>query len=629
MKQQIVFIAPDNKLANKAKEVLAKINDGIEVFEGSLSKGVIIAKSAIETGAKIIISRGGTAALIKKELNTVVVEVEFSGYDIINVLKRAISISPEVGVVGFADLICSFEKLRDVFPIHLKTSMVKNEREVEKGVYDLVSKGSEVIIGGTAVVNATAKYGIKSVLLETGEESIISALKKAREILQAQLKEKEKTEILKSIIDFTYDGIIGVDRDGKITVFNPVAEKLVDKKSENIIGRLINEIIPNTGLLRIIKKGKAELGQFQEINGKTIATNRVPIIVNEEVRGAVATFQEIEKLQRIERQIRKKIYSKGHLAKHTFNDIIGTSETLVLTKNKAKRYASVDSNILVIGETGTGKEIFAQSIHNSSSRSTEPFVAVNCAALPESILESELFGYVEGAFTGAKKEGKLGLFELAHNGTIFLDEISEMSLKIQARFLRVIQEKEVNRIGDDKVIPVDIRIIAASNKDLLKLVEQSSFREDLYYRLCVLLLKLPPLRDRKEDIDDLAGYFISYYSKKFDKIVRDISKDGMELLNIYNWPGNIRQLSNLLERVVVLSDGNTIEENMIIEVFHDWGYRKEDSLLRVDLPDYGDLGKLEKDAIRKVLQETKGNKTKAAQKLGISTTTLWRKLKSI
>lgn len=222
----------------------------------------------------------------------------------------------------------------------------------------------------------------------------------------------------------------------------------------------------------------------------------------------MVAFQDVTRIQEMEGKFYRKIHLRGHVAKYTFDDILFQSSEIKRTIETAQRYSEVDSNILIIGETGTGKEIFAQSIHNHSNRKNNPFVAINCAALPENLLESELFGYAEGAFTGAMKGGKQGFFELAHRGTIFLDEIGEISPKMQSRSLRVLQEREIMRIGDDKVIPVDVRILSATNKDLMQMVKSNDFREDLYYRLSVLDLVLPPLRERREDIPLLVNAFI-------------------------------------------------------------------------------------------------------------------------
>ncbi|MDI6729425.1 MAG: PrpR N-terminal domain-containing protein, partial [Thermodesulfovibrionales bacterium] len=423
---KIVFISPDEKLAVRAKEVIAEFGEQIDVFQGSLSEGVLIAKKAVSQGANIIISRGGTGNLIKKNLQVPVVKVEINGYDIVQAISQAMRYSNNIGVVGFENLVNSAEKMNDkmkkAFPIQIHTALVKSEQEVEKKVAQLFSLGVRSFIGGNAVVDtAVNKFGCYGMLLESGKEAISEAIREAKHILEVQLEEKEKTALLKSIIDFAYDGIIGIDAKGRITVFNPVAEKLVGCAADKVIGKLIDDVIKNTRMLHVLRTGHPEKGEFQRIGEVDIVTNRIPIIVNNEVRGVVATFQEVEKLQKIERQIRKQLFLKGHVAKARFADIIGESMAIRQVKKRAERFARVDSTILILGETGTGKELFAQSIHNGSSRADKPFVAVNCAALPENLLESELFGYVEGAFTGARKGGKPGLFELAHSGTIFLD----------------------------------------------------------------------------------------------------------------------------------------------------------------------------------------------------------------
>jgi transcriptional regulator with PAS, ATPase and Fis domain len=311
------------------------------------------------------------------------------------------------------------------------------------------------------------------------------------------------------------------------------------------------------------------LGALQKIQKVVVAANRVPIKIEEQVIGAVATFQDITKIQELEGQIRKKIHHKGLIAKYFFSDIIGKSQSIRETLYDAEKFSKVDSNILIIGETGTGKELVAQSIHNSSNRSIGPFVAVNCAALPPSLLESELFGYVEGAFTGAAKGGKAGLFELAHKGTIFLDEVSEISLDLQGRMLRVLQEREIMRLGDDRIIPVDVRIISATNRNLRKMVAEGKFRQDLLYRLDVLKINVPCLRDRKEDILPLIEYFLNRYNEKFRKNIHCITPDAQNLLIEYEWPGNIRELKNIVERLAVLTVDvriNTDSVKRVIEV---------------------------------------------------------------
>lgn len=634
---KIVFISPDEKLAVKAKEVIAELGEEIDVFQGSLSEGVIIAKEAVKKGANIIISRGGTGNLIKKNLQVPVVTVAINGYDIVQTISQAMNYSNKIGFIGFENLISSAEKMNEImkrtFPMSVYTAMIKSEREVEKKIAQLHSLGVRVFVGGISVISvATNKFGCHGILLETGKEAISEAIREAKHLLEVQLEEKEKAGLLKSIIDFAYDGIIGIDSEGKITVFNPIAEKIVGCIADKAIGRLIDDVVENSRMLHVLKTGEPEKEEFQKIGEVTIATNRIPIIVNGEVRGVVATFQEVEKIQKIERQIRKKLFLKGHVAKATFDNIVGNSQAMIHTKARAKQFAEVDSTILIIGETGTGKELFTQSIHNESQRKDKPFVAINCAALPENLLESELFGYVEGAFTGARKGGKPGLFELAHSGTIFLDEISEMSPNLQARFLRVLQEKEIVRIGDDRVVPIDVRVIAASNRDLLKMVKENSFREDLYYRLCVLQLVTPPLRERREDIVELSKFFALQKGNELMKGSMNITDQALMKLSNYSWPGNVRHLENVIERAVVLAREKIIDLNIVTEALSSqWNYGDKESFASslIHESNEGVLRQFEDEMIVKVLNEVGGNRSVAAKKLGISVTTLWRKLKQL
>ncbi len=638
MTRKIVFIAPDKELADKAKRVISELGSKIKVCQGSLNEGLNLAEKAIEDGANLIISRGGTGNLIKDNLQIPVVNLETSAYDIISSVNEAMNYSNKIGIVGFENLIFKYKKakgiMQDIFDARIVTVVVKDNAKanIDIKIRQLFETGIRVFVGGQAVINAAQELGYNSVLIESGEEAIIEAINYAKNLLEVQTKEKEKAQILKSIIDFAYDGVLGVDKDGLITVFNPVTEELVGIKAEDAIGKPVDDVVENTRMHQVLKMGKAELGEIQNIGEISVVTNRVPIIVENNILGVVATFQELGKVQKMERKIRKKLLYKGHIAKTKFDDIIGNSPPVLQAKEKAKQYAEVDSTVLILGKTGTGKELFAQSIHNASKRYDKPFVAVNCAALPENLLESELFGYVEGAFTGARKGGKLGLFELAHEGTIFLDEISEMSTTLQARLLRVLQEKEVLRLGDDRIIPVDIRVIAATNRDLYSAVQKGKFREDLYYRLCVLKLVIPLLKERPEDIPVLINHFIEKKSRELGKNVTGISRDALKGLTNQDWPGNIRQLENVVERLVVLCKADVIDNQTVAEVMDEapnFSFESQPSLHNETKLDGGILENIEAEMIKKVLKETRGNRTLAAEKLGISVTTLWRRLKRI
>ena len=345
--------------------------------------------------------------------------------------------------------------------------------------------------------------------------------------------------------------------------------------------------------------------------------------------GRVVSLLNAAQIQTTEDQLRKKLHYKGHQAKYSFDHLITRSPRMLECIQEAKAYALTDSNIVVVGETGTGKELISQSIHAFSHRAENNFVALNCAALPENLLESELFGYVEGAFTGAAKGGKPGLFEIAHNGTIFLDEISEIPLGLQGRLLRVLQEREIMRLGDNRIIPINIRVIAATNKNLEDLVHAGKFRSDLYYRLYVLQLNLPALRERREDIPLLVqGFIRQFQAREGLTTPLELSEADFRLLQDRPWRGNIRELRNFCERLVVLYQPGTSVSDLLAHLLDTSCSPDPEPQVAIPLPGSSHARiDLPYETLRAVLQECRGNRTQAAAKLGISRGTLWRMLK--
>jgi PAS domain S-box-containing protein len=347
-------------------------------------------------------------------------------------------------------------------------------------------------------------------------------------------------------------GIIIINSSGLIHSYNASTERIIGYRKEKMIGENALKLLPEIPYAEVLESGKEIKQKLIRINEGNMVVTVSPIINAGILSGAVAMIDKFTEIEKKQHELRVQLIGKGHRAKYTFEDILGESPPIINCKKIAKRMASSDSSILIMGESGTGKELFAQAIHNESRRNGYQFVAINCAALPESLLESELFGYASGAFTGAKKEGKMGLFELAHKGTLFLDEIGEVSPTLQARLLRVLQERSFMQIGGEEVINVDVRIIAATNSDLKELMITKRFRQDLYYRLNVLPLKIPALRDRKEDIPTL----VNEYKRKLNADFI-LSKEAEDELFSHEWQGNIRELINCVEYL------NNIEEELI------------------------------------------------------------------
>ncbi|MDN5313501.1 MAG: hypothetical protein PWQ68_2475 [Thermoanaerobacteraceae bacterium] len=621
----ILLIAPYEELEKTAKEVIMEHNLQVDVIQGNLSDGSNIAKRAEEKGVEVIISRGGTYQSIKNVVNIPAIEIQVSAFDILRALKDLLGYRGPIGIVGYENVVFGIDTLIDVLGLDLILVIFKNEEEAPRQVYEVASKGVREFVGDTIGIKTVKSMGFRGRLIESGKEAILSAIYEARRVLKIRRDERARAERFKVIMDFIHDGIIAVDEKGYITIFNKTAGEIFNK-SDNPVGKHVSEVVETTKLPEVLKSGEPQLGELQRVGNVAIATNRVPIIVDGEVKGAVATFQDVTQIQKMEQKIRRELHQKGLVAKYSFKDIVHKSRIMEDLICRARKYAELDSTtVLILGETGTGKELFAHSIHNESPRAKGPFVAINCAALPENLLESELFGYAEGAFTGARRGGKIGLFEMAHMGTIFLDEIGDMPLNLQSRLLRVIQEKEVMRIGDDRVIPVDVRIIASTNRNLEEDIEKGAFRRDLFYRLNVLKLIIPPLRERKEDIPLLVDLFVEKYSARLGKKVNGITQKARDLLMNLDYPGNVRELKGIIERAVAFAESEYIEEADL--GISNQTAKQNDAISRDIFKGNFTLKEIEIMAIREALAKTRNNISEAARLLGVDRTTIWRKIK--
>jgi transcriptional regulator with PAS, ATPase and Fis domain len=427
-----------------------------------------------------------------------------------------------------------------------------------------------------------------------------------------------------------------LDKNANIIYMNEAFLDFLKLREEDVIGRLVTDVNPTSKFPETLQSKRASIAEEHVFpNNKPAIVHRIPIFDDEgEVIGGfgMLLFEDIEKAKDIaekyaeinkELALYKNELAKINTTKYTLEDIYGISDEINISKSKVKKIAKVNSNVVILGESGVGKELFAHSIHNESSRSQGPFVTLNCSAIPENLFESELFGYEEGAFTGAKRGGNIGKFELAHGGTIFLDEIGDMSHPMQVKLLRVLQEKEVLRIGGKSPIRLDVRVICATNKDLVKMVEEGTFREDLYYRLNVLTLEVPPLRKRREDMAILIEKFLGEFYKETG-LYRKVPKNVIDKLSKYDWPGNIRELRNVVERMAVSSEGVNITTGDIPRYILEKSLVSNYKTNQVGLKNI--VESVEKDVIIQMLKEAEGNKSRAAKKLNIPRATLYRKM---
>lgn len=497
--------------------------------------------------------------------------------------------------------------------------------ETGNGVYD-----ANITLGGRHCL--TSRVPLYSGGTVVGAAAIFDDITKYETLSQRLEAERGEMSILKSVLELAYDGILVVDTEGRITMISDAYKRFLGVEGDALIGKHVTEVIENTRMHIVAQTGVPEINDFQEIRGDYMLATRIPYYVDGKLAGAIGKviFRNISELHsinkkytKIEQELRnlRSEISSIHYAKYSFDQIITANAQMDTLKKQAEKIAPSRSNILIQGESGTGKELFAHAIHKASRRSDRPFVSVNCAAIPEALLESELFGYEKGAFTGADKNGRIGKFELADEGTLFLDEIGDMPLQMQAKILRVLQDGEVERVGSNRPKQVDVRIIAATNKNLKEMVVEKLFRADLYYRLNVMNLHIPPLKERRDDVILLSSHFIDRLNAQNHGKVWGIAEKTQLLMRQYHWPGNIRELRNIIERAY-----HIMEADQEIQPYH------LPAFLKAADPDYtGDPLKMmmetyEKKMLLERLIYFNGNKTKTAKDLGISRMALHKKL---
>jgi transcriptional regulator with PAS, ATPase and Fis domain len=629
----VVLIAPYEGMAEMAKEIRGEFERPITIEVGDLQEGLRKARNLMERGAEVMISRGGTAQLLKQELMLPVVEIQVTTFDILEALQKVSNRSQKIGIIGFGNVIYGSHKLATLLALNLTVFLVQREEEVPEKIQEAKKREVDIIIGDKVVVAHANQLGYPSILIESGKESILQSIHEAYRILEVVRSEAEKSRKylstlnqLKAVLDSVDDQIVILDSGDRIQFCNPAALRLFKKDEDQLKGSPLF-LYPVDPLKEMKKKLAPQRNHVALVKGTHLLLDYLPIETDGERIGTLIVGRSVSNLQQAERKIRNELYLKGHVARYVFADILSEDEGLQKVISRAKSFSSSASTILILGETGTGKEMFAQSIHNEKFSSERPFVAINCTTLPEPLLESELFGYAPGAFTGARKGGKKGLFELAHQGTLLLDEVGDLPLNLQSRLLRVIEEREIQPIGDDRVIPIEVRIIAATNKDLVKEVKEKKFRGDLFYRLNVLQLNVPPLRERGNDALVLFRHFVLRINPNCQKRY-PFNKEVEKRLSGYPWPGNMRELRNLVERLANLTDNFDRnlrglpkwinEELKTTDEFDEKNHFVENDL---------NLKDMEREWIKKLCESAPLRKAELAKCLGISRTTLWKKSK--
>ncbi|KUO74865.1 MAG: Fis family transcriptional regulator [Desulfosporosinus sp. BRH_c37] len=506
-------------------------------------------------------------------------------------------------------------------------------RIIEQGIAELAQK---MKLNDTVLLSNRTPIYIHGELV--GAVAVFQDITILQNFLDNLVAEHEKTKelqrTLEVVLNTAYDGLIVVNREGIVTMTNQAFASFFQQCPADLMGKHITEVYPNPKFVEVLETGQPVIGYIHDLNGHEIIASRIPIIQDGNIVGALGkvVFKDVNELYALTKKVdalRNELdyYKKTMLRKNKSAQELLKGKNLLMASlvQTAQRVAKSCSSVLIRGESGTGKELFAQLLHSESMRDQGAFIKVNCAAVPENLLESELFGYEEGAFTGARKGGKLGKFELADGGTLFLDEIGDMEMGMQAKLLRVIQEREIERLGSNKPRKVDVRLVAATNRDLEAMIRDKQFREDLYYRLNVVTLTIPPLRDRKDDLESLIQTFIKKFNLQFAQAVTGITEETQKILMKHNWPGNIRELENTIERAFNMIDGTEIQLKHLpsylqILVGHETRPMVGGSLEKI-------LDEVEKEALIYALDTAKGNKVQAAKTLGLSRAGLYKKLK--
>ncbi len=645
------IVAVGFRRINKMLQELAPAYHGkaqVEVLEVGFDEAVARVRALqAQRPIDVVVAAGSNGGYLRQHLDTPVVLVKVGGFDLMQALARAKRLSTHVGLVTFEGMLPDLSPFNELIEMGVVQRTYRSEDEALACVHELKQLGTQVVVGSGLAADLADQAGMTGLFLYS-QDAVRDALDDAVEVARAARIELAKRERLNTILAQLSDGVIAVDASERVQTLNPAMAQLLGIAPEAWLGRKLGDVCPDLSLQHTLRLAVPELEKIERVRSgssiKALIVNRIPLVEQGVLTGAVLSCQDPISIQRVDRHIRTRIKPNAAATRYELSQFLGQSDAIQQVRQLAERSARSQATVLLVGESGTGKELIAQGIHVASERRDMPFVAVNCAAVAESLLESELFGYEEGAFTGARRGGKIGLFEAAHNGTLFLDEIGEMPVSLQARLLRVLQEREVLRVGATEPTPVNVRVIAATHRDLTERVERGEFRLDLYYRLNILRIDVPPLRERLDDIEPIARALhtkvcarlrcrVEPTQRLIDALVAQASR--------HNWPGNVRELENLIERIVAYAPGMAVDarsadehlQAVVPELF--WGgslsARSRQASPMEPSDQAGQLkarvAQSERDNIRAVLAECGGDRAQASQRLGISRTTLWRKLR--
>ncbi|WP_175618710.1 sigma 54-interacting transcriptional regulator [Oceanobacillus kimchii] len=580
----------------------------------------------IPASASVIVSRGGLGEYLHTEAQIPYVHIPVTSYDLLRAVSQVYGKGyRKIVVLMFDQIINDTES----FSLDFKDATVKilsynHSKELNQVLQELIkTEQVDSIIGDRRAVFSAGQYSLFTHLLKSGQEALQLALEQAIRTLELKYQEQSKRKELELILHSMQQAVIVVDDKNRIKTFNEKAKKIFPRLKNLTQSNEYHEVISNDILIHDIDNQEDHRNVLIEVENQKVLATTLITRTNGLYAGAIQMFEKLNDIKQLELKIRKEVFKKGLIAKHTFSDIITINDEMKNIVQTAAVYARSEGTVLIFGETGTGKELFAQSIHNASHRQKNPFVSLNCGSLSESLLESELFGYEEGSFTGANRGGRAGLLELAHEGTLFLDEVNEMSRAFQTKLLRVLQEEEVRRVGGNRNIPVDVRIICASNIPIEELIEQGKFKEDLFYRISTLPLNILPLRERKDDIIPLTVHFLKIEMDRENRYLSWQDTTSFSPLLSYPWLGNGRELQNFIRRLVITYPHHEITKDGLEQFLKISLTKRKQEILIPVLDSYKDM---ERELWKKLYNQFNGTKKEFCQKFEISETTLWRKI---
>jgi len=627
---KIAVLTHAEEITNRVRQVISRLPDhdeyDLHYHTVSFDSAESTARQCLMQGSEAILAHGGTGAVIAHSLGHSVALIERTDMDIICTLLGIKHRTPEIAlathIIEYHD-IATIEALLNLRIFHIQYA---DGAEMFRKVDEAYAKGLRALMGGGPSSGRMKDLGGAGFVIDLHPGNIVKALQQAKAICRQKRYEEMRRRDLDTIFTYVRDGIICINDAGGLLFVNEKALQMLKIPAGNPENALSSHY-KTLGLLRTISDQQPIHDEIVQIGSELLVVNCFPMHLTPGVLGSVAFFNTVSSIQKINKKIGKKIYSSGFQAFTGLGDILGKSPATLRLKEQIRRVAQTDAAVLIQGETGTGKELVANAIHRESRRKQEPFVAINCASITETLMESELFGYEGGAFTGARSGGKAGLFEMAHGGTLFLDELGEISHALQLRLLRVLETKKLIRVGGNSLIPVNVRIISATNKDILQLAHRGEFRMDLYYRIATLSVRVSPLRERLEDIPLLLASILSQYRKAAGIFSRNI----FDRLWEHPWRGNVRELLSVAERYILQLEGNRPDEGLFHEILSEYRADADKTPRTSGLPLDAETRTLKETVTmvrrafaEKTLAECHGHKEEAAKRLGVSVTSLWR-----